>query len=256
MLIAPTDRALLWALVVRNIKVRYQRSILGVIWALLNPVLIILCLIAVFTYVVRIPLQDYWAFLLSGYFAWVYFAHTVSTSVTILREHSQLIRSVRFPPVLLVWSNAISRGIEFAIEITLVAVVLAFVRHDGVPASYALIPLAALILMLLTVAFALPVAAVGVFFHDTQHGLPVLLTALGYISPVFYSLYMVPETLRAWFLVLNPLTRVFPLFHAILYEGRVPPWFAWVMAGTLAWALCVVGHAAFRWRRPVFAEVV
>jgi ABC-type polysaccharide/polyol phosphate export permease len=254
--IAKQEQALLWALVVRNVKVRYQRSALGVVWALLNPVLIILCLIAVFTYVVRVPLDDYWAFLLSGYFAWVYFAHTVSTSVTILREHGQLIRSVPFPPVLLVWSNAISRAIELVIELVLVCALLAVLRHDAVPWTFALVPLAVLIHVLLTVAFALPVAAVGVFFHDTQHGLPVLLTALGYISPIFYSLYMVPEPLRAWFLLLNPMTRVFPIFHAIIYEGRNPPLIAWVMAATIAAALCVVGHALFRWRRPVFAEVV
>lgn len=255
-MIDQTERALLWALVVRNVKVRYQRSALGLVWALLNPVLIILCLVAVFTYVIRIQLEAYWAFLASSYFAWIYFGHTVSTSVTILRDHGQLLRSVRFPPVLLIWSNAISRGIEFAIELVLVCIVLAVFRHHSVPASYALLPVAVVIHVLLTVAFALPVAAVGVFFNDTQHGLPVLLTALGYISPVFYSLYMVPEALRAWFLVLNPLTRVFPLFHAVLYEGRNPPVYAWVFAGTVALALCMVGHALFRWRRPVFAEVV
>lgn len=256
MLIAPNERSLLWALVLRNLKVRYQRSALGLLWALLNPVLTILCLIAVFTYVLRIPLEDFWAFLLSGYFAWVFFAHTVTTSVTVLREHSQLIRSVRFPAVLLVWSNAISRGIEFGIELALVATALAFFRHDGVPLSYAFIPLAMIIHVILTVGFALPVAAIGLFFYDTQHALPVLLTVLGYISPVFYSLYMVPEALRAWFLALNPLTRVFPLFHAILYEGRIPPLLAWVFAGTIAISIWVIGLAAFRWRRPVYAEVV
>lgn len=251
-----TQRALLWALVVRNVKVRYQRSALGLVWALLNPVLIILCLVAVFTYVIRIAIADFWAFLISGYFAWVYFAHTVSTSVTILRENGQLLRGVRFSPVLLIWSNAISRGVELVVEITLVCIVLAIFRHNGVPWTYALVPLLIVIHVLMTVAFALPVAAVGVFFHDAQHGLPVLLTALGYISPVFYSLYMVPEPLRAWLLVLNPLTRVFPMFHALIYDGRNPPLIAWIMATTLAVALCVVGHALFRWRRPMFAEVV
>lgn len=255
-MIDKTERALLWALVMRNVKVRYQRSALGLVWALLNPVLIILCLIAVFTYVIRIPLEDFWAFLISGYFAWVYFAHTVTTSVTILRENGQLLRSVRFPPVLLIWSNAISRGIELVVELILVCIVLAIFRHHGVPGAYALLPFLIVIHVLMTVAFALPVAAVGVFFHDAQHGLPVLLTALGYVSPVFYSLYMVPEPLRAWFLTLNPLTRVFPMFHAMIYEGRNPPLIAWILAAILASSLCVVGHALFRWRRPMFAEVV
>lgn len=251
-----SQRELLWALVVRNLKVRYQRSALGILWALLNPVLTVLCLVVVFTYVLRIQLQAYWAFLISGYFAWVYFAHTVSTSVSLLREHGNVIRSVHFSPAILVWSNAISRGIEFAIELALVAVTLAVFHHHGVPASFVLLPLAAIIHIVMTVAFAFPVAALGAFYYDLQHALPVLLTALGYISPVFYSLYMIPEGLRIWFMMVNPLMRVFPVFHAILYDGRNPPTIAWIISATMAVTLCILGHAAFRWRRPVFAEIV
>lgn len=255
-MLTESQRTFLWALVVRNLKMRYQRSALGLLWAFLNPILIVLCLVVVFTYVLRIQLQSFWAFLISGYFAWVFFAHTVSGSVTLLREHGQMIRSVSFAPALLIWSNAISRAFEFAIELLLVAIILAIFHHGGVPSAYALLPVAVVIHILMTVAFALPVAAIGVFFHDTQHAMPVLLTALGYLSPVFYSLYMVPESLRLWFLLVNPLVRVFPIFHAILYEGRIPPTPAWVISGSLAVTLCILGHLAFRWRRPVFAEVV
>lgn len=255
-MLSESQWTLLWALVVRNLKVRYQRSALGVLWAFVNPVLTVVCLVVVFTYVLTIPIRSYWAFLISGYFAWVYFAHTVSSSVSLLREHGNMLRSVSFSPLLLIWSNAISRGIEFLIELVLVAITLAVLHHDGVPGSFVLLPAAVLILVLMTVAFALPVAAIGVFFHDVQHALPVVLTALGYLSPVFYSLYMVPEAMRIWFMMVNPLVRVFPVFHAILYDGRNPPLYAWFISSALAFTLCVLGHAAFRWRRPVFAEVV
>lgn len=249
-------RELMWALVSRNLKVRYQRSILGVLWALLNPLFTVVCLVVVFQHVLRIPMEDYWAFLLSGYFAWVFVLHTVTASTSLLREHANMLRSVSFEPEVLVWSGAIARGIEFLIELALVATAIAIFRHHGVPASYALLPLAVLIHFTLTLALAFPVAALGVFFHDVQHALPVALTLLGYISPVFYTLMLVPETLRVWFLLLNPFTRVLPLFHALLYEGRIPGTGEWLLAATLSASLCVVGMAAFRWRRPVFAEIV
>jgi ABC-type polysaccharide/polyol phosphate export permease len=247
---------LLWALVTRNLKMRYQRSALGVVWAFLNPALTIVCLIVVFRFVLRIRIEDYWAFLLSGYFAWVFFVHTVAASTTLLRDHGHMLRSVSFPPDVLLWSTAIARCLEFLIELTLVAGVLAVLRHHTVPWSYGLLPLAVGIQLLLTLAIAFPVAALGVFFHDVQHALPVAMTILSYISPVFYTLTLVPEGLRVWFLLFNPFTRVLPLFHALLYEGRIPGPGDWLLAATLSASLCVVGMAAFRWRRPVFAEVV
>lgn len=240
----------------RNVKMRYQRSTLGILWAMLNPLLTMVCLVIVFRAVLRIQIQDYWAFLLSGYFAWVFFLHTVTASGTLLRDHGNMLRSVPLAPEVLVWSIAISRSFELLIELLLVAIVLVIFYHHRVPPSFALLPLAVVIHFTLTLAVAFPVAAVGVFFHDVQHAMPVVLTLLGYISPVFYGLYQVPEALRAWFLVLNPFTRVLPLFQAILYEGRSPQPVAFILAATLSLSLCVVGLAAFRWRRPVFAEIV
>jgi lipopolysaccharide transport system permease protein len=249
-------QALLWALVSRNLKIRYQRSALGIAWALLNPLLTILCLVVVFRYVLRIQIENYWAFLLSGYFAWVFFLHTVSASVALLREHAPILRSVSFASEVLVLSTALTRCLEFLIELTLVMVVIAIFVHHSVPASFALVPLAVVVHFFMTLAVAFPVAALGVFFHDVQHALPVALTILGYVSPVFYTLSLVPEALRVWFLLLNPFTRVLPLFHALLHEGRIPSVSDWLLAATLAGSLCVVGLAAFRWRRPIFAEVV
>ncbi len=250
------SRALLWALVSRNLKTRYQRSALGILWALLNPALTIICLVVVFSEVLRIQIKDYWAFLLSGYFAWVFLVHTVSASATLMRDHAYMLRSVAVEPEILVLSTAIARGIEFLIEISLVAIALAVFRHHRLPLAYLALPLAIAIHFGLILALAYPVAALGTFFHDVQHALPVLLTALGYISPVFYSMDLVPTSIRAWFLALNPLTRDLPLFHSILFDGRLPGVGEWLLAGTLSLALWVIGLSAFRWRRPVFAEIV
>jgi hypothetical protein len=107
-------RYLLRSLVVRNLKVKYQRSVLGFLWTLLNPVLTIAVLIAVFSYVVRMGMVHYWAFLLSGFFAWNFVAQMLYAGITILAEHATLRRSVAFPTELLIfgalrgWSSSSS----------------------------------------------------------------------------------------------------------------------------------------------------
>jgi ABC-type polysaccharide/polyol phosphate export permease len=136
-------RELMRQLVVRNLKVRYQRSVLGFLWALLNPLATIAILVAVFGYVVRIGVPDYWAFLVSGYFAWVFVLHTLNASASVITDHAYMVKSVAVPAELLVLSGAVARLVEFIAEMALVLVVLALWHHGAVPASFALLPLLA-----------------------------------------------------------------------------------------------------------------
>jgi len=102
-------RELLHSLVVRNLKVKYQRSLLGFVWTLVNPLFTVAVLGVVFSHVVRIPLPHYWAFLLSGYFVWNFMLQTLNTGTYIFAEHSRLTRSVAFPSEILVFGAAGSR---------------------------------------------------------------------------------------------------------------------------------------------------
>ncbi|HEX2609433.1 MAG TPA: hypothetical protein VHK68_00390, partial [Gemmatimonadales bacterium] len=110
-------RELLRSLIIRNLKVKYQRSLLGFVWTLLNPLLTVGILVLVFSHVVRISLPDYWAFVLSGYFVWNCILQTLNTGTYIFAEHSRLTRSVSFPSEILVFSAAGSRLLEFLAEI-------------------------------------------------------------------------------------------------------------------------------------------
>jgi lipopolysaccharide transport system permease protein len=101
-------RHMLRHLVARNLKVKYKRSALGFLWTLLHPVATIGVLLAVFSTVVRLPIAHYWAFLLSGYFAWNMASQSIFAAATILNEHARLTRSVAFPKEVLVrasWSS-------------------------------------------------------------------------------------------------------------------------------------------------------
>ena len=249
------SRELLRELVIRNLKVKYQRSLLGFLWTFLNPLMTVGILVLVFSHVVRIPLTHYWAFVLSGYFVWNCILQTLNTGTYIFAEHSRLTRSVAFPSEILVFGAVGSRLLEFLAEMTLVLILLIAFHHDRVPASFALFPLALVIQVLLVIGLALPIATLSVFYYDVQHALPIALTTLFYLSPVFYPAQMVPEAARPFYF-LNPLAGLLTLYHEILYAGRMPS--LTLLFGMMTGALLVylIGYAIFSRYADVFPEIV
>ena len=250
-----THRELLSRLVVRNLKMRYQRSVLGFLWALLNPLATIVILVGVFHYVIRIGVDDYWAFLISGYFAWVFLQHALALSAGVITDHSYMTRSLAFPPEILVLSSVFARLIEYIAELALVVIVVAVFHHGAVPASVTILPVIVSIHVLLTVGLAMPIAAASVFFKDLQHGIPVALMMLGYLSPVFYPLSLVPERFHAAYLM-NPVAAILTLYHETVYEGRFPSLVLLGSSAALSVIACAIGVALFRRQRALFAEIV
>lgn len=248
-------RTLLASLVARNIKVKYQRSVLGFLWSLLNPLVMVAVLGSVFTYVVRIQVEDYWAFLVSGFFTWNYFSTSLYAAAYTLPEHAHVTRSIAFPKELLVIGAGLSRLAEFAIEIVLVLVVLAVVLHRGVPASFLFLPLLVVLQFALTLGLQLPIATLAVFYKDVEHALPIALTALFYLTPVFYPVSLVPEALRPIYFA-NPVAQLVTLYHQVLYEGRFPDPGLLLTTSVVAAILLVGGMAVFNRYKRVFAEIV
>ncbi len=248
-------KELLRSMIIRNLKVKYQRSLLGFVWTLINPLLTVAILVLIFSHVVRIPLPHYWAFVLSGYFVWNCMLQTLNTGTYIFAEHSRLTRSVAFPSEILVFSAAGSRVLEFLAEIVLIMIVLAAFHHFRVPASFALLPVLLVIQVLLAIGLALPIATLSVFYYDVQHALPIALTTLFYLSPVFYPVGMVPEAVRPFYF-LNPVAGLLTLYHEILYAGRMPS--LSLLFGVIAGALLVytIGYAIFNRYASVYAEIV
>ena len=248
-------RELLRRLVIRNLHVRYQRSALGFLWALLNPLLTIVLLVGVFGLIIRIAVPSYWAFLLSGYFAWVFILHTLATSIGILPEHASMVKGVAFPTEILIYSQTLSRLIEFIAELVLVVVVLTVFHHHFIPASLIVLPAILVVHVLMVVGFALPAASLAVYFRDFQHAVPVGLALLGYVSPVYYPVSMVPQGLQALY-HLNPMAGLLSLYHVTLFEGRFPLLGDFLATAAVAVTIFILGVAFFRRQRAFFAELI
>ena len=248
-------RELLASLIVRNLKLKFQRSVLGFLWTLANPLLTVLILTAVFTHVVRLPIADYWAFLISGYFVWHFASQAINTGTYVFFEHADLIRAVAFPTELLVLGAVLSRFFEFVVALIPVVLVIAVFHHQSVPASYLLLPYLALVLLLVVLGLTLPVAAASAFYYDVNHALPVALATLFYLSPIFYPASLVPERFASIYF-LNPLAGVLTLFQVVLYDGLWPE--VVLLSATSAYSVLVLllGYAVFSRYKNVFAEVV
>jgi len=248
-------RDLIRVLVVRNVKVKYQRSALGLLWTLLNPLLMLLILMVVFTHIVRIPIPAYWAFLLSGYFVFNCVSQILAASSLVYIEHATMVRSIAFPVEAPVVAATLSRFLEFLIELGLTLVLIMVFRHGGIPLSFLLIPWLVLLLLLLTLGLAMPLAALSVFYYDIRNMLPPLLAALFYISPVFYSVDLVPEILQPLYYI-NPIAYLLNIFHTVLYDGAWPSFLVLAAGTAIMTVTFLVGYALFNRYKHLFAEVV
>jgi ABC-type polysaccharide/polyol phosphate export permease len=248
-------RELLRTLTVRNLKVKYKRSVLGFVWTLLNPLMTLATIVGVFTYVVHIAVPSYWAFLVSGFFVWNFVLLVLNAATQSLSEHAALARSVPIPAEVFVLATVASRLVEFLLELALFIPALILFHHHGVPISYTLLPLLVVFQTLMALGLVLPIATLAAFYDDVQHALPVVLLMLFYISPVFYPVRLVPEAMRPIY-ELNPIARLLTAFHTTLYEGKMPTLGSLVTLGLVSMGLCLLGFAVFNRYKSVFVEIL
>lgn len=247
-------RALLRRFVIRDLKVKYQRSLLGLLWTLLNPLLTVAILVTVFTYVIRVQIDHYWAFLISGFFVWNFIQQNLFHAASILREHATLNRSIYFPREILILSASLAKLVEFLLETAIVLVVLFLFYYHTAPASLVLLPLLILIQWLLAIGLMFPLAIISVMFYDVQPAVPIAMMSLFYLSPVFYPVEMIPETAHPYY-YLNPIVGVLRLFHVVLYKGGWPSIALLGLASAVAVTTCLIGYMIFHRYKEICVEI-
>jgi len=221
-------------LVVRDIKLRYKRSILGIGWSLLNPLLQFIVFYGVFRWILPVNIPDYAVFLLTGILAWNWFQSSLNFGCVVITDSASLIRQPGFPaailPVIAVGTNLVN----FILALPVLVVALLITGHSFTSAV-ALLPFVIAIQFLLTLSAVYVLSVLHVSFRDTQYLLGVLLLLGLYLSPVFYSLHSVPAEWQRWF-ALNPLVHILEAYRAVLIDGRSPDMLPllWVTAVSIA----------------------
>ena len=207
-------------LVVRDIKLRYKRSALGIGWSLLNPLLQFAVFYAVFAWIIPVNVPDFAVFLLSGILAWNWFQSSLTSGCAVITDNGSLIRQPGFPTAILPVIAVATNLVNFLLALPVLVVALVVTGHSFSPAV-AVLPLVIVVQFLFTLSVVYVLSVLQVSFRDTQYLLGVFLLLGMYLSPVFYPVQSVPAHWQAWF-SLNPLVPVLNAYRDLLIDGRYP----------------------------------
>jgi ABC-type polysaccharide/polyol phosphate export permease len=238
-------RGLVSVLVRRDLAVRYKRSLLGVWWTLLNPLLEMAVLWLVFSQVFRFatPEAPYVVYLLSGVVLATLLRQAVVGVATSLSNNATILARLYVPPEAFALSAAIVLAINFALSLGPLVVVMA-ITGTSIPLTLPLVVVPATLLLAGATGIGLLLAPASVVYPDVQELLRIVLTLLTYLAPVFYPIAIVPDRYQ-WVVEANPLTHFLEAFRALLYGASFDSWQTWaVMAGTAALSL-VLGMRVF-----------
>lgn len=202
-------RDLLVALGVRDIKLRYRQTVLGIAWVVLQPVIASLIFGFVFNVVAKLEAPNglpYFLFSYAGMLGWNAFSGTLTRAAGSLVLNSALVSKVYFPKIIVPASSVFSTLVDFGVAFVLLLILLP-VFGVGITLPILLTPVWLLLLLLAALGLGLYASALMVSYRDIQYILPVAVNFLLYASPVPYALNMVPERFQ-WAIAANPLTGV------------------------------------------------
>jgi lipopolysaccharide transport system permease protein len=236
-------RDLLRELVARDMKLRYKRSVLGIVWSLLNPLLQLLVFYFVFGLLLPLNIPHYPSFLFTGVLVWSWFQSSLMCATGAIVDNRELIRRPGFPIAILPTVTVTSHLVHFLIAIPILVICVVLDVGQITSAIFAL-PLVILLQFVLTLSLAYLIATFHVSFRDTQYLLGVLLQLLFFLTPIFYNLVAIPERFRS-FLTLNPIVPLIEAYRDILIRGQWPSSTSLMGLAACSAGLLAIGYWVF-----------
>jgi ABC-type polysaccharide/polyol phosphate export permease len=253
-------RRTIYAFVRRDIHGRYVTSVLGLSWAVIQPLTLLMLYTFVFSYVLKIRLggttstKSFALYLFCGMLPWIAFSEGVVRSANVILEHAHLIKKVVFPseilPAFAVTSALVMEALGLAV--LLIAVQL---FHDGLDVTLFALPVVIVMQVMLTMGFGWFVASLNVFLRDVGQVLGLTMTLWMFMTPIFYPPEAIPARAH-WVLTVNPLYHAVESYRSLILERRMPPIEHFVILGVMALAAFFAGHWFFRRSKNAFVEVL
>lgn len=249
-------RGLLFFLVWRDLKVRYAQTVMGIAWAVLQPLLTTFVFSVVFGALARVPSDGlpYPVFSLAALVPWTYFAGALSGAGSSLVSSQNLITKVYFPRLVIPLAPVMAGLVDVAIALVLLFVVMAWYGIVPRPEALFLVPLLLAASALLAAGVGAWLAALNIKYRDVKYVLPFLVQIWMYASPVVYPASAVPEAYR-WMYALNPMSGIIEGFRSVLLGVPPIPWSTIGISVGAGVVVCVAGVGHFRRSERAFADV-
>jgi ABC-2 type transport system permease protein len=236
-------RDLLHQLVVRNIRVRYKRSALGVVWSMLSPLLTTVVLSIVFLTIFQPVAPNYPVYLLCGLLIWNFFVQATSMMAAEMIGGADLWKRIYTPRAIFAVATLVTGLVHLTLALVPL-VVLALFLGMPIGAAWLIVPFAVLCVALFTLGVGLLLSVISARFPDVVDLYQVIVGAWLYMTPVIYPRSIVPDRFQ-WLLALNPMTWFVELFRLPIYDNAVPPPRSLALAFAFALITAALGWWAF-----------
>ena len=250
---------LMTQIILRDFKRKYKRSVLGVVWSLLYPVMMMAVMTVVFSHMFRFGTEgtNYLVYLMTGIIIWNYFSEATTGAMTSVVDNFTLINKVYIPKYVFPLSKCLFVGINFLLTLIpwIGIIILTQFGLGTYPASiniyYLLLPVIFLFFFLFTVGIGLAISCVSVFLRDVFYIYGIILTIWNYYTPVFYSLSILPEGLQKVF-KFNPLYQYINAIRNIVLYGQCPSLLTMAILGLLGVLSLGIGALIFKKNQDKF----
>jgi ABC-type polysaccharide/polyol phosphate export permease len=249
-------RALIAALVGREVKARYRGAFLGFLWTVLNPLSLMVVYTLVFSVYMRIDgVPNYVIFILSALLPWTWLSASITQGANAILAGGALIKKVRFPPQVLPITVVLSNLVNYLLSLLILPVLCAGLGHALHGGALVWFPPLVIVTLVHATALAMLLSATTVVFRDLQHLVPNLMLLAFFVTPIVYPPGLVPPKL-AWLVRANPLAALMAAYQDIFYHGRAPSGLALLVLLVLGLLLLAAAILVFERFRDHFAEEV
>lgn len=249
-----SNRDIAWTLALREIQIRYKQSLVGVAWAVMQPLVTTLIFTLIFGFLAKIPTDGvpYPVFVLSGVLFWQYFSKVVVESSGSLVKNEGIITKVFFPRLILPLVPALSAAVDLGISL---AILLLLMLAYGVsPSRYVLLlPLLLLFGGLLGYGIGLILSPINAIYRDVSIALPFFVQIGMYVTPVIYPVSFVPEAYQ-WIFLLNPVATLLDTARAVLLGSPLPSLVAYGILCAWTALIFILGFRTFRKLEPAIVD--
>ena len=207
----------LTSLISRDFKLKYRRSVLGVVWSVLNPLLMMCVLAAVFSFFLRFgEIENFPLYLILGNTLFAVMSDSTSTAMTSIIESSSLIKKIRIEKMIFPLEKVLFAVVNFCFSLIAIVAVMIFFRVVPTP-NILFLPLLLIYVLLFSAGLSLLLSALAVFFRDVCHLWSVVITAWTYATPLFYPVSILPD----WMMAIEQFN---PMYHYVTYFREIVLW--------------------------------
>jgi lipopolysaccharide transport system permease protein len=247
---------LLYTLSVHRVKVRYKQSVLGIAWAVLQPLALMLIYTVIFSLIARMPSDGapYAIFAYVALLPWTYFSTTLTNATNSLVSHSSLVSKVYFPREILPLTYVVAAFFDLLIASTVLAGLLIYYRVSLTINALYVVPIILTQTVFMT-AMALLFSATQVRFRDIGVGMSLLLQLWMFATPVVYPLSAVPERVRAFYM-LNPMVGLVENFRRVVLQGAAPDFRMLGISALISFILLPATYIYFKRVEATVADII